>query len=148
MQIDQVRQSVGREVGVSGWRAVTQEMIDAFAELSDDRYFIHIDPERARRETPFGGTIAHGFLTVSLLTPLVREAVDFLAGPGTRLNYGFNRLRFVAPVRAGRRIRARVTTNAVRDVENGVEIAWGVVVEIEDEPRPALAAEWLIRVCP
>jgi acyl dehydratase len=148
MQIEEVQSSLGREAGVSEWLTVTQELIDGFADLTGDRQWIHVDGERARRESPFGTTIAHGFLTVSLLSRLMREVVDFSSGPGMRLNYGFNRLRFPAPVRAGSRIRAHVTPNAVREVEDGSEIAWGIVVEIENEPKPALAAEWLVRVYP
>jgi acyl dehydratase len=148
MQIEEVQSSIGREAGVSEWLTVTQELIDGFADLTGDRQWIHVDTERARRESPFGTTIAHGFLTVSLLSRLMREVVDFSSGPGMRLNYGFNRLRFPAPVRAGSRIRAHVTPNSVREVEGGSEIAWGIFVEIENEPKPALAAEWLVRVYP
>src|SRR5690242_13610658 len=148
MQIEEVQSSLGREAGVSGWLTVTQELIDTFADLTGDPQWIHIDTERALRESPFGTTIAHGFLTVSLLSRLMREVVDFSSGPGMRLNYGFNRLRFPAPVRAGSRIRAHVTPNSVREVEGGSEITWGIIVEIENEPKPALAAEWLVRVYP
>src|SRR6266480_3359176 len=108
MQIEEVRASIGREVGVSGWLAVTQETIDGFAALTGDRQWIHVEVERARRESPFGATIAHGFLTVALLSRLVAEAVDVRVECKMRVNYGFNRLRFPAPVPAGSRIRARV----------------------------------------
>jgi acyl dehydratase len=146
MQVEDVRQSIGKEVGVGGWLAVNQELIDGFAELTGDRQWIHVDAGRARRESPFGATVAHGFLTVALLSSLVHQAVDLQADSRLRVNYGFNRLRFPAPVTAGSRIRARVTPNAVRDLEGGIEIAWGVVVEIENQAKPALAAEWLVRV--
>ena len=146
MQIEGVRQSIGGEVGASEWLAVTQEMVDQFAELTGDRQWIHVDGERARRESPFGATVAHGFLTMALLSRLVREAVDVRTDCKLRVNYGFNRLRFPAPVRVGSRIRARVTPNAVREIEGGIEIVWGVVVEIESQPKPALAAEWLVRM--
>ena len=146
MQVEDVRQSIGKEVGVGGWLAVNQELIDGFAELTGDRQWIHVDARRARRESPFGATVAHGFLTVALLSSLVHQAVDLQADSGLRVNYGFNRLRFPAPVTAGSRIRARVTPNAVHDLEGGIEIAWGVVVEIENQAKPALAAEWLVRV--
>lgn len=146
MQVEEVRQSIGKEAGVSGWFSVTQQMIDEFAALTGDRQWIHVDVERARRESPFGETVAHGFLTVALLSRLVSEAVDLRANAKLRVNYGFNRLRFPAPVTAGSRIRARVTPNAVREVEGGTEIAWGVVVEIENQAKPALAAEWLLRL--
>ena len=167
MRIEEVKASIGREAGVSEWLEVTQDLIDGFAALTGDRQWIHVDQERARRESPFGATIAHGFLTVALLSRMVSQAVDVeieskvgqalppanppvagrqAKGPAPhRVNYGFNKLRFPAPVRAGSRIRARVTPNAVRDVEGGIEIAWGVVVEVENQAKPALAAEWLVR---
>jgi acyl dehydratase len=168
MRLEEVIASLGIEAGVSEWLAVTQDLIDGFAALTGDRQWIHVDPDRARRESPFGATVAHGFLTVALLSKLVSQAVDVqvdakvgqalppanppVAGqqakgpaPQLRVNYGFNRLRFPAPVPAGSRIRARVTPNAVRDVEGGIEIAWGVVVEVENQVKPALAAEWLVR---
>jgi acyl dehydratase len=146
MQLDELRQSIGKEAGVSGWIEVSQDMVNQFAGLTGDRQWIHVDADRAGRESPFGATVAHGFLTVALLSRLVSEAVPVRADSKLRVNYGFNRLRFPAPVRTGSRIRAHVTPNAMRDVESGVEIAWGVVVEIEGEAKPALAAEWLIRM--
>ena len=146
MRIEDIRQSIGREAGVSGWLEVTQGLIDQFAVLTGDRQWIHLDAERARRESPFGATVAHGFLTVALLSRMVAEAVDLQVDCRMRVNYGFNRLRFPAPVTAGSRIRAHVTPNAVRDVEGGIEIVWGVVVEIENHAKPAVAAEWLVRI--
>jgi acyl dehydratase len=146
MRIEEVKASIGREAGASQWFAVPQDLIDQFAALTGDRQWIHVDPERARRESPFGATVAHGFLTVALLSRLVSEAIDLRTESKMRVNYGFNRLRFPAPVPAGARIRARVTPNAVREVEGGIEIAWGVVMEIEHQAKPALAAEWLVRI--
>jgi acyl dehydratase len=146
MRIDDVKRSIGKEAGVSGWLEVSQDMIDEFAELTGDRQWIHVDVERARRESPFGATVAHGFLTVALMSRLVHEAVQLQTDSKLRVNYGFNRLRFPAPVTVGSRIRVRVTTNAVREVEGGVEIAWGLVMETENQAKPALAAEWLVRV--
>ena len=146
MQIDDVKRSVGKEAGVSGWLEVSQEMIDQFADLTGDRQWIHVDVERARRESPFGATVAHGFLTVALMSRLVHDAVQLQADSKLRVNYGFNRLRFPAPVTVGSRIRARVTPNAVRELEGGIEIAWGLVMEIESQAKPALAAEWLVRI--
>jgi acyl dehydratase len=145
MRIEELQASIGREAGVSDWLTVTQELIDGFAALTGDRQWIHVDPERAGRESPFGATVAHGFLTVALLSKLVSQAVNLQIDCKMRVNYGFNRLRFPSPVPAGSRIRARVTPNAVRDVAGGVEIAWGVVVEVENQSKPALAAEWLVR---
>jgi acyl dehydratase len=146
MRIEDVRESIGKEAGVSGWTEVTQKMIDDFARVSGDSQWIHVDPERARRESPFGATVAHGFLTVSLLSRLSSEAAPVEGDFKLRVNYGFNRLRFPAPVVAGSRVRAHLTPNTVRDVEGGVEIAWGIVVEIENQAKPALAAEWLVRL--
>jgi acyl dehydratase len=146
MQIEEVKASIGREAGVSEWLVVTQELIHEFAALSGDRQWIHVDAERARRESPFGATVAHGFLTVALLSRMLSQAVDLRTEAKLRVNYGFNRLRFPAPVPAGARIRAHVTPNAVREVEGGIEIAWGIVVEIENHAKPALAAEWLVRI--
>jgi len=146
MQVEDVRESIGKEAGVSDWLEVNQDLIDQFAALTGDRQWIHVDAELARRESPFSATVAHGFLTVALLSRLVSEAVDVRADSKLRVNYGFNRLRFPAPVMVGSRIRARVTPNAVREVEGGIEIAWGVVVEIENNAKPALAAEWLVRM--
>ena len=145
MRIEEIKASLGREAGVSDWFTVTQDLIDGFAALTGDRQWIHVDVDRARRESPFGATVAHGFLTVALLSKLVSQAVVLEVESKMRINYGFNRLRFPAPVPAGSRIRAHVTPNAVRDIEGGIEIAWGVTVEIENHAKPALAAEWLIR---
>ena len=146
MQLEQVKESIGREAGVSPWVEVTQELINQFAAVSGDHQWIHVDVERARRESPFKATIAHGFLTVSLLSRMVSEAVNLEVKAKLRVNYGFNRLRFPAPVPAGSRVRAHLTPNAVKDVEGGVEIAWGITVEIENQTKPALAAEWLVRI--
>ena len=146
MQIEEVRASIGREAGVSDWLAITQDLIHEFAALTGDRQWIHVDPERARRESPFGATVAHGFLTVAFLSRLVSQAVDLQTDSKMRVNYGFNRLRFPTPVPAGARIRARVTPNAIREFEGGIQIAWGVIVEVENQAKPALAAEWLVRV--
>ena len=130
MRIEEIRGAIGREAGVSQWLTVTQEMIDRFADATGDHQWIHVDAERARRESPFGATIAHGFLTTSLLSKMIHEAVEMEIASRLRVNYGFNRLRFPAPVPAGSRIRARITPNALKDVEVGCEIAWGVTVEI------------------
>jgi acyl dehydratase len=139
--LDELRAFTGQEVGVSEWLPVTQKMIDQFAELTGDPQWIHVDVERAKRETPFGGTIAHGFLTVSLLPHLARQAVDVRGDFKMRINYGFNKLRFVSPVRAESKIRARFTAQQV--TENTV--TWLVTVEVEGSEKPAIVAEWLGR---
>ncbi len=143
--IDELRNQVGREVGVSGWTEITQRDIDLFAEASRDRQWIHVDTARARRELPGGRTLAHGFLTLALLSRLSREAVDVEGEFRMRLNYGLNRVRFPAPVPAGSRVRARFTLAAIEDLPGGVQITWSAAVEIEGGGKPAAVAEWIVR---
>lgn len=145
MTLSDLRNSVGQELGVSAWHEVTQQQIDRFAEITGDNQWIHIDPERARRESPYGTTIAHGFLTVSLLSSLINEAVEVTGDFKMRVNYGFNRLRFTGAVLAGSRIRGRFTLQSIKDVEGGVELTWLSTVEVEGREKPALVAEWLGR---
>jgi len=136
----------GTEVGVSCWFDVTQARIDSFAEVTEDTFFIHIDPERAARETPYGTTIAHGFLTASLLSAMAYDAMPRVREAARSVNYGFNRLRFISPVRAGSRVRGRFTLAKADDSKPGeVTLIFATTVEIEGEAKPALAAEWLVR---
>lgn len=135
---------VGREVGVSEWVEVSQERISRFAETTGDRQWIHTDPERAARESPFGTTIAHGFLTLSLLSEMGRTAVA-VGGVRMGLNYGLNRVRFVSPVPAGSRVRGRFTLAEADDIEGGVQVTWKVTVEREGGERPCCVAHWLVR---
>jgi acyl dehydratase len=144
--VAQLREMAGREAGVSDWLEITQDMINGFADLTGDHQWIHIDVDRARRESPFGTTIAHGFLTVSLLSRFIHEVVEVRGDFKLTVNYGFNRVRFPAPVPASSRVRARVAVNAVREMEGAVEVAWGIVVEVDGGSKPALAAEWLTRM--
>lgn len=147
--IEEARAFVGKEIGVSNWRVMTQEMIDQFAAATDDHQFIHTDPERAARETPYGGTIAHGFLSLSLLSTMVFEAVPPLAGSSMGVNFGFDRIRFVAPVKCGARIRARFVLAALKERPSGiVEVHYDVTVEIEGSAKPALTARWLTLAMP
>jgi len=139
--IEELKSLTGQEVGVSEWLTVTQEMIDRFADVTGDHQWIHVDRERAKRETPFGSTIAHGFLTVSLLPQLSQQTITVQGDFKMRINYGFNRLRFVSPVRAGSKIRARFTAQSVMDNE----VTWLVTVEVEGQEKPAVVAEWLGR---
>ena len=143
--IDELKSLIGQEVGASDWFEVTQSRINAFSDATEDHQWIHIDVERARTESPFHTTIAHGFLTLSLLPHLGAQAFrvegDFKMG----INYGLNRLRFVSPVPAGSRVRARFTLQSVEDVPGGNQITWSVTAEIEGGQKPALAAEWLVR---
>ena len=143
--IEELRMLLGQELGVSDWLPVSQDLIDRYADISGDHQWIHVDVERATRGTPFKSTIAHGFLTVTLLTRLVRDAVEVRGDFKMTINYGFNRLRFVSPVPAGSRIRARVAPQGIKDVEGGVEVTWQVTIEVEGGTKPAVAAEWLGR---
>lgn len=143
LPFDHYRSLVGSEVGVSNWMLIDQERIDAFAQATLDRQFIHVDPVAAGASV-FGGTIAHGFLTLSLLSALAMEALPAVCGVSTRVNYGFNSVRFVSPVRSGSRIRGRFSLLAVTDRSPGVaQLTVGATVEIENESKPALVAEWL-----
>ena len=142
----ELRSLVGQEVGVSDWFVVSQGLIETFADLTQDRQWIHLDAERARAESPYGTTIAHGFLTLALLTHLHRQAVDLRDNVQRAINYGLNRVRFPAPVPAGARIRARSALQAVEDIDGGVQLTWLMTVECEGSPKPALVAEWLGRL--
>ena len=134
----------GREVAIGEWLPVTQERIDRFAGAIDDRQWIHVDPARAAHESPFGTTIAHGFLTLSLFTALLRSAVSVVDG-GLAINYGFNRLRFVTPVAVNSRIRGRFIPAEIDDVGGAVQVTWGVTIECEGKTKPCCVAEWLVR---
>jgi acyl dehydratase len=142
--IEDLERYKGKELVVSDWLEVTQSMIDTFADATGDRQWIHIDVERAKRESPFGTTIAHGFLTMSLLSHFLNNAVEF---GGTRMgvNYGLNRLRFTAPVRVGSRLRARFKVNRVDAIDGGAQVTWDVTMECEGQDKPVLVAEWLTR---
>jgi acyl dehydratase len=139
--LEELKQLTGQEVAVSDWIDIPQSLIDQFAALTGDDQWIHVDVERAKNETPFGNTIAHGFLTVSLLSQMSRRTLEVRGNFKMRINYGFNRLRFVSPVPAGSRIRGRFTPKAVTDNE----VTWLVTVEVEGASKPALVAEWLGR---
>lgn len=143
--VDDLQPYVGREVAVSDWLAVTQELIDAFADVTGDRQWIHVDPVRAAA-APLGGTIAHGFLTLSLLARFQEETVRIHGGYDRLINYGLNKVRFPAPVRSGARIRSRHLLRALEDHEDFVQLEWHITVEVEGQSKPALVAEWLLRV--
>ena len=142
--LDAIRAQIGSEIGLSDWILIDQTRIDAFADTTEDRQFIHVDPAAAAARTPFGGTIAHGFLSLSLLS---RMAADVMQVPDTMkmaVNYGLDRVRFIAPVRAGSRVRGRFTLDAIEDKAPGqLLMRHNVTVEIENEPKPALTAQWL-----
>ena len=143
--IEGLRALVGQEAGLSDWFEVTQERINAFAEATEDHQWIHINVERAKTETPFRATIAHGFLTLSLLPLLAKQAISVKGDFKMGINYGLNKLRFVSPVRSGSKIRARFTLQSVEQVSGGIQVAWAVTVETEGGDKPALVAEWLSR---
>jgi acyl dehydratase len=135
---------VGRELGVSEWTTVDQELIDAFAASTGDRQWIHVDVERAKRESPFGGTIAHGYLTLSMLAALAMEIGSVPADASAGLNYGLDKVRFMAPVRAGARVRNRVVLLDVEDKGGGRALIKMLnTLQIEGEEKPALIAETL-----
>lgn len=135
---------VGQEVVVSDWLEITQERIDAFADATGDHQWIHVDPQRAQRESPFGATIAHGFLTMSLLSWFTNESIEF-GSTKMGVNYGCNRLRFTAPVKSGSRLRTRFGLKACQPIEGGVQLVWDIKMECEGESKPVLVAEWLTR---
>lgn len=141
--LDEIRGRIGEEIGLSGWLTVDQPRIDAFADATEDRQFIHLDPVAAA-QTPFGGTIAHGFLTLSLLSRMAADAMLLPDSLKMVVNYGLDRVRFLAPVRSGRRIRGRFVLDSVEEKAPGQVLMRHVVtVEIEGEDKPALAAVWL-----
>ena len=134
----------GREIAVSDWLEIAQATINEFADATGDRQWIHVDPERAARESPFGGTIAHGFLTLSLLPQLYQSCIE-INPRRMGINVGFNRVRFTAPVRVGTRIRARFTLQGVEPIKDGFQFVWKVTIESEGGDKPACVAEWVTR---
>lgn len=141
--LEDIRSRIGEEVGASSWLTISQERIDEFAEATEDRQFIHTDPEAAAR-TPFGGTVAHGFLSLSMLSRMAAEGMLIPEGVRMAVNYGLDRVRFIAPVRSGKRIRGRFRLDSVEEKAPGqLLLRHTVTVEIEGEERPALTAEWI-----
>jgi acyl dehydratase len=142
-----LRDRLGEEIAVSDWIEVTQQRIDRFADATEDRQWIHTDPMRAAAESPFETTIAHGFLTLSLVSVLTRQALSF-GNVRMAINYGVNRVRFVSPVPSGTRIRGRFTPIAVADADGAVQVTWNVTIEREHCDKPSLVAEWIVRYYP
>jgi acyl dehydratase len=128
---------------VSDWMVVSQEQIRLFADATGDHQWIHVDPDRAKSESPYGATVAHGFLTLSLIATLLRETAD-VEGVRMSVNYGLNRVRFTAPVIAGSRIRGRFVPASVEESEDGVKVVWSVTVERERSDKPCCVAEWIV----
>lgn len=143
---DSLKKLVGQEIAVTDWFTVTQERIQQFAGATLDHQWIHVDVERARRESPFRAPIAHGFLTLSLLPHFMHEAIEIKQGVRLGVNYGLNRVRFVSPVRAGANIRARIVVQSLKDVPpGGVEGVFHATIEIENSDKPCCVAEWVVR---
>ena len=141
--LEEIRSRVGKEVGVSGWLTIDQPLIDVFADATEDRQFIHVDPDAAA-QTPFGGTVAHGFLSLSMLSRMAAEVMLVPDSLRMAVNYGLDRVRFIAPVRSGKRIRGRFVLDSVEEKTPGqILMRHTVTVEIEGEERPALTAQWL-----
>ncbi len=140
-----LKELVGREIGVTEWFRVTQERIEQFAEATEDRQWIHLDQARTSKESPYGTTIAHGFLTLSLVSHLMKEAIQIRSGVRLAVNYGLNRVRFPAAVRADSRIRARVTLLTLKELPDSVEATYTVTIESEKSEKPACVAEWIVR---
>ncbi|MEO6255801.1 MAG: MaoC family dehydratase [Sphingomicrobium sp.] len=142
-ELDDIRARIGSEVGVSSWLVIDQARIDAFADATEDRQFIHVDPAAAA-QTPFGGTVAHGFLSLSMLSRMAAEAMLVPSTLQMAVNYGLDRVRFITPVRSGQRIRGRFVLDAVDDKAPGqLLLRHTVTVEIEGVDKPALTAQWL-----
>ena len=141
--LTEIKSRIGSEIGVSGWIEIGQSRIEAFADATEDPQFIHVDPEAAA-QTPFGGTIAHGFLTLSLLSRMASDAMLVPDGVSMMVNYGLDRVRFLAPVRSGSRVRGRFRLDSVEDKASGqLLLRHTVTVEIDGDDKPALSAEWL-----
>jgi len=138
-----LRDRLGQEIAVSDWLPITQERIDKFAEATDDHQWIHVDRARAAA-SPFKTTIAHGFLTLSLVSLLLRQTIAF---PPLRMaiNYGVNRVRFMSPLPAGSRVRAHISPAAVEDIGGGIQVTWSVTIEREGSAKPAATVEWVVR---
>ena len=147
VDVKDLKSLTGQELGVSDWHLVTQEEINQFADATHDHQWIHVDPERARKESPFGGPIAHGYYTLALAPYLVSQALT-VTGVRMGVNYGLNSLRFTNPVRIGKRLRVRVKVNTVEEVTAGVQVGLGLTYEVESESKPACVAEVVYRYYP
>ncbi len=143
--LEELRSLVGQEVGVGDWLEVTQERINLFADATGDHQWIHLDTERAKAESPYGTTIAHGFLTLSLMVELMAKTVQVKIPIKMGINYGLNKVRFVSAVPAGSKIRSRVVLQNLEDFSGGQQLTWGVTIEREGADKPACVAEWLTR---
>jgi len=143
--LDFLKQCDGREFTATDWFVVTQDRIQKFAEVTEDRQWIHLDPERAQRQSPFGGSIAHGFLTLSLLSYFVRQAIYIRSGVAMSINYGLNKVRFPSTVRVGSQVRARVTLLSTKESPEFVDASFLIRIESQSSDKPCCVAEWLVR---
>jgi len=140
---EQLKDYIGKETGISGWSVIDQNRINIFADVTEDHQFIHVNPAAAAK-TPFGGTVAHGFLTLSMLSHFAKDCVLVLEGVKMGVNYGFDKVRFMAPVKSGKRVRGHFTLMSADEKAPGQwQFKYAVKVEIESEDKPALMAEWL-----
>jgi acyl dehydratase len=146
--LQSLKQFAGREIGVTDWLTMTQDRIAKFADATGDRQWIHTDPERARKESPYSATIAHGFLTLSLLSYFVKQAIEIRSGVRMGINYGLNRVRFPAAVRTGSKIRARVSLQSMKEVRDASEVVFSISVESESSNKPCCVAEWVVLYYP
>jgi acyl dehydratase len=142
-----LRARIGNEIAVSGWLAVTQDRIQQFADATGDHQWIHLDVDRAARESPYKTTIAHGFLTLSLISALLRDAIR-VGGVRLAVNCGLNRVRFTAPVPAGSRIRGRISPASIAEIAGAIQVVWSVTIEREGAEKPCCVAEWIVRYYP
>jgi acyl dehydratase len=142
-----MRPLLGQEVAVTDWLTITQQRVNQFAEATSDHQWIHLDAERCVRESPYGGTIGHGFLTLSLVSHLFESAIRMVDATMV-INYGLNKVRFPAPVLVGSRVRARLTLHKIDDIDGGAQMEWHVVIEREGQDKPACVAELLLRRYP
>lgn len=141
---DLLKDHVGRELAVTGWLPITQERILQFADATEDHQWIHVDRERAQRESPFGTTVAHGFLTLSLLSYFLHQVVEVRGGVRLAVNYGLNKVRFPAPARVGSKLRARVSLQSFKEMRSAREAIFSVTVEVEGGEKPCCVAEWVV----
>ena len=142
--IEDAKARLGQEIGVSDWMLIDQERVNAFAQVTGDQQWIHVDVERAKRESPFGGPIAHGYLSLSLLAKFAQECIA-VDGIKLAVNYGLNRVRFTSPVKVGSRVRARFVLGGVEDIAGGAQMLWQATIEIEGSDKPACVAEMVTR---
>jgi acyl dehydratase len=147
ISLSDLKHHAGQEIAVTDWLQITQERVQQFADATGDHQWIHLDTERAAKESPYGGTIAHGFLTLSLLSQFMQQALQ-ITGLRMAINYGLNRVRFPAAVTVGSEIRARFTLASLKDVEGGVEVVYQATLQANGVEKPCCIAEWIVRYYP